>query len=134
MKRPASLSASLRQSDDSLKLMRDKRMKLSHQIHWEVMTLPKIPLFYIPNRTTSTIIHAMPIKEVASRIVDAVFSLSAVGDFDDSQVRASLKSSKNQLVVPLYNAFISLLLTIFCLSHPYIIGKSNYSHTRSFEV
>lgn len=92
MKRPASLAASLRQSDDSLKLLRDKRMKISHQIQWEVMTLPEIPLYYIPNRTTSAILHGVPTKKVASRIVDAVFSLSAVGDFDGSQARAIIRT------------------------------------------
>ena len=77
-------------------------MKLSHQIHWEVTTLPEIPLYYIPNRTTSAVLHGIPTKEVASRIVDAVFSLSAVGDFDGSQVCAfRLKSSKNQLLISL---------------------------------
>lgn len=91
MKRPASLASSHRQSNRS-PYFDEKRIKLSHQINWRVDTLPLIPLCYIPNVTTSTVVRGLKSKDLTSRIIDVLFAISAVGDFHDGEARATIRT------------------------------------------
>lgn len=72
-----------------------KKKKVLHLPSWsvaeEVNSLPEVPFLHIPS-TTYTIVHEANPRVVATRLVDAIAAMSAIGNYNDKKVSNHITS------------------------------------------